>query len=328
MESIINISSIIGENGFSGLAAYAATKAGMLGMTRALARELGPRNIRVNAVAPGYLETELSSTLTPQQRNQIVRRTPLGRLGRVEDVAPAIEFLLSPAAAFRNRSNIDHRRRGNRLTDVRSDYYRRRRLLPGITPLPAAVLSCWLGEIERFFVEQSTRLSNHSKSPEPILGDPKNMLPQQNDRFLLGIGQVEPRRRIVEVLKSRGARFLTLIHPTAHVDSTATLGEGCIVYPFATIMNNVQIGNFVMLNLYSSAGHDTQIGDYCTFSPYATMNGFSVLEEEVFLGTHSSCWQTTASAVDPKSARNSVVTQDVQPRHFSVRSAGTAYTNS
>jgi 3-oxoacyl-[acyl-carrier protein] reductase len=98
--AIINLSSIIGENGFSGLAAYAATKAGMLGMTRALARELGPRNIRVNAVAPGYLDTELSSGLTPQQRNQIVRRTPLGRLGSVEDVAPAIEFLLSSAAAF------------------------------------------------------------------------------------------------------------------------------------------------------------------------------------------------------------------------------------
>jgi 3-oxoacyl-[acyl-carrier protein] reductase len=98
--AIINISSIIGERGFSGLAAYAATKAGMLGMTRALARELGPRNIRVNAVAPGYLETELSKTLSPHQREQITRRTPLGRLGRVEDVVPAVDFLLSPAAAF------------------------------------------------------------------------------------------------------------------------------------------------------------------------------------------------------------------------------------
>jgi len=98
--AIINVSSIIGKRGFSGLAAYAATKAGMLGMTRALARELGPRNIRVNAVAPGYLDTELSSTLSPQQRKQIVRRTPLGRLGRAEDVTPAVEFLLSPAAAF------------------------------------------------------------------------------------------------------------------------------------------------------------------------------------------------------------------------------------
>ena len=98
--TMVNISSIVGEHGFSGLATYSATKAGLIGMTRALARELGPRNIRVNAVAPGYLETELSKSLSPQQREQIVRRTPLGRLGRVEDVIPAVDFLLSPAGAF------------------------------------------------------------------------------------------------------------------------------------------------------------------------------------------------------------------------------------
>jgi len=98
--SIINISSIIAERGFSGLASYAATKAGMLGMTRALARELGPKNIRVNAVAPGYLETEMSSGLDDGQKSQIIRRTPLGRLGTVEDVESVVDFLLSPASRF------------------------------------------------------------------------------------------------------------------------------------------------------------------------------------------------------------------------------------
>src|SRR5262249_28152188 len=92
---IVNISSIIGEHGFSGLAAYAATKAGLLGMTRALARELGPRNIRVNAVAPGYLDTEMSHGLSEAQRAQIVRRTPLSRLGQVDDVVSVVDFLLS-----------------------------------------------------------------------------------------------------------------------------------------------------------------------------------------------------------------------------------------
>jgi 3-oxoacyl-[acyl-carrier protein] reductase len=98
--SILNISSIIGLRGYSGLAVYSATKGGLDAMTRALARELGPRNIRVNSIAPGYLETEMSSTLGDEQRAQIVRRTPLGRLGRPDDVVGAVLFLLSPASAF------------------------------------------------------------------------------------------------------------------------------------------------------------------------------------------------------------------------------------
>ncbi len=97
---IINVTSIIGSRGFSGLSVYATTKAGMIGMTRSLARELGRRNIRVNAVAPGYLETEMSNSLEGRQREQIIRRTPLGRLGRVEDVLPTIDFLLSPKNAY------------------------------------------------------------------------------------------------------------------------------------------------------------------------------------------------------------------------------------
>ena len=97
---ILNISSIIAERGFSGLAGYAATKAGMVGMTRALARELGGRNIRVNALAPGYLETDMSASLEDRQRDQIIRRTPLGRLGTPADIVPTVRFLLSPDSGF------------------------------------------------------------------------------------------------------------------------------------------------------------------------------------------------------------------------------------
>ncbi|MBN1461523.1 MAG: SDR family oxidoreductase [Armatimonadetes bacterium] len=97
---IVNISSIVGLRGFAGLATYAASKGGMDAMTRALARELGPRNIRVNSVAPGYLDTEMTHGLSDEQRLQIVRRTPLGRLGTPADLLGSILFLLSPAAAF------------------------------------------------------------------------------------------------------------------------------------------------------------------------------------------------------------------------------------
>ena len=98
--NIINISSIIGLRGYSGLAAYSATKAGMDGMTRALARELGSRNIRVNSIAPGYLETEMTHGLSEFQRDQVVRRTPLGRLGVPADVVGVVLFLMSPASAY------------------------------------------------------------------------------------------------------------------------------------------------------------------------------------------------------------------------------------
>lgn len=97
---IINISSIVGLAGYRGLAAYSASKAALDGMTRSLSRELGPRGITVNSVAPGYLRTEMTHGLTEEQLTQIARRTPLGRLGEPADVADAALFLASPQADF------------------------------------------------------------------------------------------------------------------------------------------------------------------------------------------------------------------------------------
>lgn len=97
---IINISSIIGSRGYNGMAAYSASKAGMDGLSRALARELGRRQITVNSIAPGYVETEMSASLTTAQLAQIVNRTPLGRLASTNDILGAVRFLLSDAAAM------------------------------------------------------------------------------------------------------------------------------------------------------------------------------------------------------------------------------------
>ena len=98
--SVTLVSSIVASHGSPGLAVYAATKAGLEGFARSLARELGPRGIRVNAVAPGFLETDLSASLSADNRSRIIRRTPLGRLGLPADVVGAIDFLSSPRAAF------------------------------------------------------------------------------------------------------------------------------------------------------------------------------------------------------------------------------------
>lgn len=99
---VINISSIVGLSGYRGLSVYSATKAGLDGLTRALARELGTRGITVNSVAPGYLRTEMSHGLDEAQLGQIARRTPAGRLGEPADVAAAVRFLASPEASFVN----------------------------------------------------------------------------------------------------------------------------------------------------------------------------------------------------------------------------------
>jgi len=97
---VINISSIIGISGYRGLSVYSATKAGIDGFTRSLARELGSRNILVNSIAPGYLSTDMSQGLGEGQMKQIIRRTPLRRLGTPEDIIPLIEFLCSEGANF------------------------------------------------------------------------------------------------------------------------------------------------------------------------------------------------------------------------------------
>jgi len=95
---IVNVASIIGFTGYSGLSVYAATKASMLGFTRSLAREVGRLGITVNAVAPGFLDTDMTHGLAGAQREQVVRRSALRRLAGVDDVADAVAFLLSDKA--------------------------------------------------------------------------------------------------------------------------------------------------------------------------------------------------------------------------------------
>jgi 3-oxoacyl-[acyl-carrier protein] reductase len=95
---IVNVSSIIGFTGYSGLSVYGATKAAMLGFTRSLAREVGKLGVTVNAVAPGFMETEMTESMTDEQRAKIASRSALRRLVDVEDVANVVSFLMSDAA--------------------------------------------------------------------------------------------------------------------------------------------------------------------------------------------------------------------------------------
>jgi len=95
---VVNIASILGFTGYSGLSVYGATKASMIGFTRSLSREVGRMGVNVNAIAPGFLDTDMTSGLEGERREQVARRSALRRLPDLEDVAEAVEFLLGAGA--------------------------------------------------------------------------------------------------------------------------------------------------------------------------------------------------------------------------------------
>jgi 3-oxoacyl-[acyl-carrier protein] reductase len=97
---IINVTSVVGYAGNPGQANYCASKAGVVGMSRCLARELGSRNITVNCVAPGFIDTDMTKALNEQQKAALLANIPLGRLGNPQEIAAAVAFLASPGAAY------------------------------------------------------------------------------------------------------------------------------------------------------------------------------------------------------------------------------------
>jgi 3-oxoacyl-[acyl-carrier protein] reductase len=97
---IVNITSVVGSSGNAGQANYAAAKAGVAGMTRALAKEVGSRGITVNCVAPGFIDTDMTKNLATAQVEALTGAIPLGRLGKPEDIAAAVAFLVSPQAGY------------------------------------------------------------------------------------------------------------------------------------------------------------------------------------------------------------------------------------
>lgn len=154
--------------------------------------------------------------------------------------------------------------------------------------------------------------------PISIIGDPATYVPEDNDRFLYAIGDTNTKKELTTRLKSRGATFIRLIHPTATVSSTARLNEGVVICPYASVSCEAVIGDFVLLNIYASCAHDTKVGRYSILSPYATINGWVELKEGVFLGTHAAVTAGKKVGRYAKISVNSCVMYDVPENAFVV----------
>lgn len=144
-----------------------------------------------------------------------------------------------------------------------------------------------------------------------IIGNDDNYKIKENDRFIIGIGDIDVKKRAVNRLKKRGAKFISLIHPTALIVPTAKIGEGVVICPYCLISDNVQLDDFVMMNTYASCGHDVKVGKYCILSPYVALNGFVKLENEVFVGTHATVISYKKVGFQAKISANSVVMRNV-----------------
>lgn len=137
------------------------------------------------------------------------------------------------------------------------------------------------------FLDDRPNILAGKNSPFPIVGRAETYHFAEEDRVVCAIGEPRVKLEYCRRLKARGARFISLIHPTAIIGSNCRVGEGCILCPLTVVTNNVTLGDFVTLNLAATAGHDATIGSGCTLSPHADTTGWTVLGEGVFLGSHA-----------------------------------------
>ena len=123
--------------------------------------------------------------------------------------------------------------------------------------------------------------------PEPFLGSIESHEINPKAVYLMGIANVKYRRPIVETLKGKGARFVSLVHPTAIISPSATIGEGCVISHNASVGPKARIGNFNILNSRCTIGHDTQIGDYNFIGPQVVLSGFTIVGDDNMFGVNS-----------------------------------------
>jgi sugar O-acyltransferase (sialic acid O-acetyltransferase NeuD family) len=162
------------------------------------------------------------------------------------------------------------------------------------------------------FLDSNSQAFENFEIALPVLGDPQTWQPDASDRFICAIGDPSTRLRICRELQSRGAKFISLVHPTAIVGSRCHIGTGTVLCPGVTVTVDATIGNFVILNVRSCVGHDAHVGDGCTINDFCDITGNAKLGEGVFLGSHSSVTPSTKVGDYARVGAGSVVVRRVR----------------
>lgn len=144
----------------------------------------------------------------------------------------------------------------------------------------------------------------------PLLGTIKDYEIQPNDRFILAIGDVEGRRKVAENILERGGEFVNLIHPMAKVDKRVELGRGVIIFPFCHVGANAKLGDFTLLNLHATIGHDVILGQFSELAPFSVLGGATVTGEECYFGMHASVAQKVKLGTRVVISQGSVTQKD------------------
>lgn len=160
------------------------------------------------------------------------------------------------------------------------------------------------------FLSADRGILSQNDCPLPVLADPAEFEPKLGDALVLAIGIPGVRRRVSEDLLARGAEFLTLVHPSAIVCASATLGSGSVICPGAIVSDSAKLGRFCLLNYHASLAHDSSAGDFAVLSPYAALAGGAHVAADVFLGLHASVGPGVSVGRNSKIAANSCALTD------------------
>jgi len=178
------------------------------------------------------------------------------------------------------------------------------------------------GDLVVGFLAADCSPGNEPPLQRPILGPPSHYVPVAGDGLLLAIGIPGVRRVVAEELESRGAAFLTLVHPSAIVAPTAAVGRGAVVCPYAVVSDRARLGRCALMNYHSSLGHDASAGDFAVLSPYATLGGNAHVHDDVFMGLHATVGPGRTIGSRSKISANSCALADVPPESIVYGSPG------